>query len=120
GGCHGRDYRRTNVLPGQDSQGHGTFSESTRYTSSVCRLECCQTGKGTRDDDAGRILQGGTGAIEFSHNRSNANYVRFLPALPQIAAGPTRQSNGAQGLFVWQPQRHGQGTWDGASFPRGF
>ena len=64
------------------------------------RSERREEGEGPRDDDGGRVLQSRAGPIELTHDRPDAHYLRFLPALHQAAGGPTRQGNRAQGSLV--------------------
>ncbi len=47
--------------------------------------ECGEGAKGSRDDHAGRVLQGGAGPIELAYHRPDAHHLRFLPALHEAA-----------------------------------
>jgi len=49
------------------------------------RPERRQKGPGAGDDYGGRVLQSGTRTFQLAHDRSDAYYLRFLPASHQTA-----------------------------------
>ena len=81
-------------------------------------LDVVKKGQGPVLTIGRRVLQGGPGAFELAHDRSDAHHLRFLPASHETAGRQTRHGDEASGELVRKPQRDRQGTRHGTSRAR--